>query len=53
MCAKYHNQGQNWDFSNRDHILVGIWDFQTKSGEYQGDWDGWTVSKQTGLLPAA
>ena len=33
---------QLWSHIGRD------WDFQAKSRESQGDWDGWTVSKQTG-----
>jgi len=45
IIRKYHKRCQNWDFSCPDHILVGIWNFQAInwSGEFQQDWDGWTV----------
>lgn len=33
-------------FSYPDHILVGIWDFQTKLGESWRDREGWTVYSQ-------
>ena len=40
--AKYQNRCQNWDFSS-DRILVGIRDFQAKTGKSRRHRDGWTV----------
>ena len=35
-------------FQLQSHIGSGIGDFQAKSGESQGGWDGWTVGKKIG-----
>ena len=40
--TKCQNRCQNWDFSS-DGILVGIRDFQAKTGKYRRHRDGWTV----------
>ena len=49
LCI-YQNRFKNRDFSYPDRILVGIRDFQTKSGESRRDRDGWTVCKQSWLI---
>ena len=38
----YQHRCENQDFSYPDRILVGIRDFQAKSGESRRDRDGWT-----------
>ena len=43
IAQKYQNRCKNPDFSYPDCMLVGIQDFQSKSGYSRRNRDGWTV----------